>query len=53
MFGMLLMCFHISYRMTAQISEYSMVQGNRNGDAFWINVVIIVDSLQFDVSTSL
>lgn len=53
MFGMLLTCFHISYKITAQINEYSMVQGNKNGDAFCINVVIIVDSLQFDMSISL
>lgn len=28
------------------MSEYSMVHGNKNGDASWMSVVIMVDSLQ-------
>lgn len=32
--SMPIVCFHISYKMTAQINEYSMVHGNRKGDAF-------------------
>lgn len=36
-----------------QIREYSIVHGNRNGDASWMRVVIMVESLQADRSISL
>lgn len=39
--GMDLTFFHISNRMTAQISEYSIVHGNKNGLEFWTKDPII------------
>jgi hypothetical protein len=36
--GGILMCFHISYRVTAQIRLYSIVQGNRYGLDFCTNM---------------
>lgn len=41
-FGIVFTCFHISKRITAQIKEYSMVQGKRNGDAFCTSVPIML-----------
>lgn len=36
-----LMLRHITYRMAAQINEYSMVHGNRKGDASCTSVPMI------------
>lgn len=41
------------YKITAQIHENAKVRANKNSATFCIKVVIIVDSLQFDVSISL
>ena len=37
--------FHISYNMTAQIREYSIVQGNKKGAAFCNSAPIMLDLL--------
>lgn len=42
MSGMDLTVFHISKRITAQIREYSIVHGKRNGDSCWTKAPIIV-----------